>query len=82
MFDKLKKLKDVARLNNILAKEKETVEDEGIRLTLNGKLEIEEIKLNPDLGVEKEEEVLKRVFNQAIKKIQLNVARKMSHMGS
>ena len=80
MFDKLKQLKNISRLRGVLAKQKETVEEEGVAVTLNGKLEIEDIKLNTNLDIKKQEEVLKNVFNQAVKKIQIDMAQKMSHM--
>lgn len=80
MFDKLKKIKELKELNDSLAQEKETVEKEGIKIVINGKLNVEEIVLNPDLDKEKEAALLKDCFNETIKKIQKKAAERMSQM--
>ena len=46
MFDKLKQLAQLKKLKDILEKERREVEREGIRVVINGKMEIEEIQLN------------------------------------
>jgi len=74
MFDKLNQLKE---LKEILEKEKGEVEKEGIKVTINGKMEIEEIKLNSDLDLKKQESILKECFNEAMKKIQTKAVQKM-----
>jgi DNA-binding protein YbaB len=80
MFDKLKQLKELKELRDSLAGEKEEVEKEGIRVVINGKMEIEEINLNPDLEKEEQEKIIKECINDAMKKIQMVVAKKMSQM--
>jgi DNA-binding protein YbaB len=80
MFDKLKQIKELKALNESLAQEKEIVEREGIKVTINGKLNIEEIQLNPELDKEKEERIVKECLNEAIKKIQVTAAKKMSQI--
>ena len=80
MFDKLKQLQQLKELRDSVAQEKEEVERKGIKVIINGKMEIEEIHLNSDLSKEEQEEVLKECVNEAVKKIQMVLAKKMSQM--
>lgn len=78
MFDKLKQLGKLKELQNILGQEKAEVEKDGVKIVLTGKLEVENVLLNPSLDKEKQEKVLKECFNEAIKKINLQIAQKIS----
>lgn len=78
MFDKLKQLKELKDLQDSLSKEKIEVEKNGIRVVVNGKMEIEQIKLNPELTIEEQEKKLQECINDAMKKIQMAAAQKMS----
>lgn len=80
MFDKLKQIKQLKELRDSLAQEKEEVEKKGIKVIINGKLEIEGIQLNPDLTQEEQEMILKECINEAVKKIQMVLTSKMSQM--
>jgi len=80
MFDKLKQIKQLKDLRDSLSQEKEEVKKEGIKVIINGKMEIEEIQLNLDLSKEEQEEILKECINEAMKKIQMVLASKMSQM--
>jgi len=80
MFDKLKQLKQLRDLQNALGKEKLEFEKNGIRVTINGKMEIEEIKLCTETEISKQEKVLKDCINDAVRKMQFKVAQKMSEM--
>jgi len=80
MFDKLKQLQQLKELRDSVAQEKEEVERKGIKVIINGKMEIEEVHLNSDLSKEEQEEVLKECINEAMKKIQMLLASKMSQM--
>ncbi|OGS27611.1 MAG: hypothetical protein A2297_04240 [Elusimicrobia bacterium RIFOXYB2_FULL_48_7] len=80
MFDKLKQLKQLKDLQSALAQEKFDAEKEGIKITINGKLEIELLQLNPSLEKEKQEKFLKDLINETIRKMQLKLAQKMSQM--
>jgi len=80
MFDKLKQLKKLQELKAILEKEKREVEREGVRVVVNGKMEIEEIKLNPQLDYEKQEIIVKDCINEAMKQIQAEAAQRMFQM--
>jgi len=78
MFDKLKQIKQLKELKDSLSQEKAEVEKKGTKVIVSGKMEIEEIQLNPDLSREEQEEVLKECINEAMKKIQMIIAKKMS----
>lgn len=80
MFDQLKQLGKLKELKDALEKEKKEVEKEGIRVVVNGKLEVEEIKLNPQLDFETQEKIVKECINEAMKKIQMEAAQKMLQM--
>ena len=80
MFDQLKQLQQLRELKNTLEKERKEVEREGIKILVNGKMEIEEVKLNPELSKEKQEELVKICFNEAIKEIQKSATQKMMDM--
>jgi len=80
MFDKLKQIKQLKELRDSLSQEREEVEKEGIKVIINGKMEIEDIQINSDLSKEEQEKILKECINEAVKKIQTVLASKMSQM--
>lgn len=80
MFDQLKQLGKLKELKDILEKEKKEVGKEGVRVVVNGRMEIEEIKLNPQLDFETQEKIIKECINEAMKKIQMEAAQKMMQM--
>jgi len=82
MFEKLKQLKQLQELQKVLAQERAEVEKEGTKIVITGKLEIETVQLNPVLDKETQEKVLKECFNEAVKKINLSIAKKMTGFGA
>jgi DNA-binding protein YbaB len=70
MFEKLKQIKELKRIQEKIKKETIEIERQGIRVVLNGNLEIKEIMLNPALAKETQEEILKECLNEAIGKVQ------------
>jgi len=79
MFDKLKQLNQIREIQKRLEKETAEAEKEGVKVVLNGKMEIEEVVLNPDLPAEKQEALIKDCHNEAIKKIQIILAKQMQN---
>ncbi len=73
MFNKFKQLNKLRKF----AKREEKVEKEGVEVTVNGKMQIEEVKLNPDLDQKKQQRLLKECANEAMKKIQRKIATEM-----
>lgn len=85
MFNKLKQVKDLRdqakQMQNALAGESITVEKSGIKIVMNGNMEITSISINEDLSKESLEGLLADLFNDAIKKTQRLMAQKMQQMG-
>jgi len=85
MFNKLKQFKDLRSqaktMQSALAEESVTEERNGVKLVLNGNLEIIELKLNPELSIDNQANTLKTCFNDAVKKAQRLMAKKMQEMG-
>ena len=85
MFNKLKHLKDLRSqaktMQNVLAGEKVEVEKGGIKIIINGNMEITSITINENLAKESLEGMLVDCLNEAIKKTQRLMAQKMQEMG-
>jgi DNA-binding protein YbaB len=85
MFNKLKQFRDLRSqaktMQSALAQETVSEERNGIKIVLNGNMEILELHLNPDLTKEKQEETLKTCFNDALKRAQRLMAKKLQDMG-
>jgi hypothetical protein len=77
MFEKLKQLKQLQELKSVLEKEKKEVEEQGIKVVVNGKMEVEEIKLNSQLDIATQERIVKDCINKGMKDIQMAAAAKM-----
>ncbi len=80
MFDQMKQAKELYRLQKELQKESFEVEEKGVKVVMNGKMEIEEVSLNEDLERDEQERVLKSCFNEIIKKVQMFAAQKMQSL--
>ncbi|MFA5249079.1 MAG: YbaB/EbfC family nucleoid-associated protein [Candidatus Paceibacterota bacterium] len=81
MFEQLKQLKKLKEIQDQLKKERVEFEKQGVKVVINGKMEIEELYLNPDLGVDQQQKAVKECINDAMHKVQMNLAQKMSQMG-
>ncbi|HNU81242.1 MAG TPA: YbaB/EbfC family nucleoid-associated protein [Candidatus Paceibacterota bacterium] len=85
MFNKLKQFKDLRSqaktMQSALAQESVTEEKNGVKLTLNGNMEIIELTLNPELNTENQANAVKSCFNDAIKRTQRLMAKKLQDMG-
>jgi DNA-binding protein YbaB len=81
MLDQFKKIAELKKLQGNLKKEKITVERDGVSVEMNGNFEIENVKLNPELSTEKQQEVLKRCLNEARESIQKKMAQVMMSSG-
>jgi DNA-binding protein YbaB len=75
-LDQLKQLKQMKEIQDNLSKEQASCEKEGIKATVNGKMEVEEIILNPNLSKEQQEKIAKECINEAMKKVQMSAAQK------
>lgn len=85
MFNKLKQFKDLRnqakQLKEILAQEKIENEYQGIKIVMNGNLEIISLNINPQLTAEQIEKILPEALNQTLKKAQRLMAQKFQDMG-
>jgi len=85
MFSKLKQFKDLRdqakTVQGALAQETISEEKNGVKISLNGNLEVLEISLNDSLNKNAQEQALKSCFNDAIKKAQRIMAKKLQDMG-
>ncbi|OGZ27603.1 MAG: hypothetical protein A2365_01915 [Candidatus Nealsonbacteria bacterium RIFOXYB1_FULL_40_15] len=80
MFDKLKQLNQIRQLKNELEKESREVEKEGVKVKVNGKMEVLEITLNPELDSLRQGQIIKECINEAMKQIQKAAAEMMFKM--
>jgi len=84
MFNKLKQIKDLRQqaktLQNTLSAEKITVEKHGVKMVINGNLEVIELNI-ADKNQNNLENALKDCFNDGIKQVQKIMAKKMQDMG-
>jgi len=81
MLDKFKQAKQLHQLQKELQKEKIEAEKQGVRVVMNGKMEIEEVSLNQELDQGAQERALKDALNDAMRKVQMAAAQKMQGMG-
>ncbi len=85
MFSKLKQFKDLRSqakvMQNALAQETITEEKNGVKIVLNGNMELISLNLNESLNKNSQEETLKNCFNDAIKRAQRIMAKKLQDMG-
>lgn len=68
-------------MQNALAEENIVIEKNGTKVSLNGNLEISQVSLNENLNKNSQEEILKDCLNEAIKKAQRLMAKKLQEMG-
>lgn len=85
MFNKLKQFKDLRNqaktLQNALAQETVEYEKNGIKITMNGNMEITQLSINAEFSKEKLENILTEVINESIKRAQKVMAKKVQDMG-
>ncbi len=85
MFSKLKQLKDLRSqaksMQSALEHEKIEMEKNGIKIAMNGNMEIIEFKISENMDKETISRITKDLVNEAIKKTQRLMAKKMQEMG-
>lgn len=80
MLDKLKKVNELRKLKNSLKDEVSEVEKDGVRVKVNGQMQIQEVEISPELTKRKQEEALETCINDALQKVQMKAAQKMSEL--
>ena len=85
MFSKLKQFRDLRSqaktMQDALAQETITEEKNGVKIVLNGNLEVTSLTINESLTKSSQEDALKNCFNDAIKRAQRLMAKKLQDMG-
>ena len=81
VFDQFKKIAELKRLQGELKKEKIAVEKQGVYVEMNGNFEVENIKLNPELSMESQQDILRQCLNEAREGIQKKMAQVMMSAG-
>lgn len=81
MFDKFKQIKQLKEFDNSLKKQTLSKEKNGITVTLNLKMEILEIKLNPALEISEQEKRVKECINDAMNEAKMEMAKQAQSMG-
>jgi len=85
MFSKLKQFKDLRSqaktMQSALAEETITEERNGVKVVLNGNMEVITLTINENLSKNAQEEALKHCFNDALKRAQRLMAKKLQDMG-
>jgi len=85
MFSKLKQFQDLRSqaktMQSALAQETITEEKNGVKVVLNGNMEIMSLSLNESLSKSSQEEAVKNCVNEGIKRAQRLMAKKLQDMG-
>lgn len=85
MFNKLKQFKDLRNqaktLQNALAQEAVEYEKNGVKIIMNGNMEITRLAISTEAAGEKLESVLTEAVNEIIKRAQKLMAKKVQEMG-
>jgi len=71
IFSQVKQLKE---MQSKLKKEEVTAEYNGVSITINGHMQIIDIKLNENLNIADQENAIQKAHQDAMKKIQQNLA--------
>jgi DNA-binding protein YbaB len=85
MFSKLKQFKDLRSqaktMQDALGKESVSEEKNGVKIKMNGNMEVLEVEINDSLDKASQEQAVKSCVNGAIKQAQRLMAKKMQDMG-
>jgi len=81
MLEQFKKIQELKKMQDSFKKEKLTFEKQGVSVTINGNFEVEEIRLNPELSAEDQQEILKKCLNEARENIQKKLAKILMSSG-
>ncbi|MFA5359359.1 MAG: YbaB/EbfC family nucleoid-associated protein [Patescibacteria group bacterium] len=85
MFNKLKQFKDLRNqaktLQNALAQESVEYEKNGVKIIMNGNMEITKLDINADMAKDRLENTLIETVNETIKRAQKVMAKKVQDMG-
>jgi len=81
MFDNLKKIAELKKMQDAMKKERQTAEKNGVSVTLNGNFDVEDIRLNPELSIDDQQDALKQCLREAKENIQKTMAKTITASG-
>ena len=85
MFNKLKQFRDLRNqaktLQNALAQESVEFEKNGVKVVMNGNMEITSLSISAEISRDKLENILTGAINETIKRAQKLMAKKVQEMG-
>lgn len=81
MFDNIKKLAELKKIQDSFKKELVAVEKNGVKVVMNGNFEVIEISLNMELSKEDQEKSLVSCLNEAKDNIQKSLAKNLMSSG-
>ena len=81
MFDNLKKIAELKKMQDAMKKERQTAEKNGVSVTLNGNFDVEDIRLNPELSIDDQQDALKQCLREAKENIQKTMAKAIAASG-
>lgn len=80
MFDKLKQLNQLRQIQKTLEAETLSYEKHNIHVTIDGKMTIKELTLDPARSPKDQEKAVRECINEAMQKMQQLMAQKMAGM--
>jgi DNA-binding protein YbaB len=81
MFNKLKQISQLKAIKREMEQAKFEVTKDGVTVVINGAMTVENITLNPELNIERQSRMVTDCVNEAIKKSQQEMAKKLQGMG-
>lgn len=78
MFDKIKQLSEMRKIQKKISSMETTVEENGIRVKVSGEMKIIEITIIDQNDISNLGERIKRVINKALNKIKMEMAKNIS----
>lgn len=80
MLDKLKQLKQLKSLHDAAKSERFEASKDGVKIVINGNMQVEDLVLNPELNIEQQTRAVKECLNDAIRNAQMGMAQKLQGM--
>ena len=78
MFDKLKQIKQLRDLQKEVQAQKFDSERQGVRVVVNGAMQIEEVVLSAEMDAKSQERIVKDCLNDAMHKAQTAVSQRFA----
>ncbi len=80
MFDNLKKMNELRKMQSEIKKQEVTGEDNGVSITITGEFQIRNINLNSDLSISDQENAIMKAYDNARSEMQKKLMSSMQGM--